>query len=538
MKRVGLGLLAAASLAAPATSHASTPLVPRDLSRLERFADTLLRVDPRSAPLARELREASARPVDPGLGIWVVDSRTALRLLPRLARSGELRDFSPDRPLRPASHVDPPEPLLHRQWWLAAVGADRVEPPGPGVPLTLIDSGLDVSHPEFAGRPDTELLTEQSVQGGSEHHGTAVASIAAAPVNGAGVVGVYPAARVRSWDVSPRGAPSTVELVRALADAARLGRGVVNVSLGVPFRDPIVEDAVAGAVGRGLAVVAAAGNDGETTNAPALPAVLPHVLTVAATAETGEAASFSTRSPAVDVAAPGVSLPAAVTLAADPSGYALVDGTSFATPIVAGAAAWVWTVRPELGPTQLLDVLRRSARDAGAPGRDPETGHGVLDLPAALAEPAPPVDPLEPNDDVDHVAPGGLFGRGRAALTRPGRGRATVSAALDAFEDPVDVYRVWLPAGRRVTVRSASRRDLVLELWRPETATVLARGVSRRVHLLDRSDRPGGRAETVSAQNAGRRGAYVYVSASVAARAALPDLAYRLTVTTAPAPRR
>ena len=85
------------------------------------------------------------------------------------------------------------------------------------------------------------------------------------------------------------------------------------------------------------------------------------------------------------------------------------DGTSFSAPLVSGAAAWVWTVRPELDASQLFEVMRRSAQDIGRAGRDDATGFGLLNVPAALAYPAPVRDPLEPNDDVEFVQPGGAL---------------------------------------------------------------------------------------------------------------------------------
>src|SRR5207253_10191780 len=126
--------------------------------------------------------------------------------------------------------------------------------------------------------------------------------------------------------------------------------------------------------------------------------------------------------------------------------------TSFASPIVAGATAWVWTARPQLDVTQVFDLMRFSARDIGEPGFDSETGFGLLDIPAALAAPAPPRDPLEPNDDVDLVAPNRLFAAGKRPLTHPGKLGARLTARLDATEDPEDVYRVYVPPHRTLVV--------------------------------------------------------------------------------------
>ena len=114
-----------------------------------------------------------------------------------------------------------------------------------------------------------------------------------------------------------------------------------------------------------MLVVAAAGNDGDIGNPLIFPASLPHVLTAAATDRQNQVTSFSSRSRFVDLAAPGEDITVATAL--DDS-WAPEDGTSFSSPLVAGAAAWVWTVRPELDASQLFEVMRRSAVDIDAPG--------------------------------------------------------------------------------------------------------------------------------------------------------------------------
>jgi len=73
------------------------------------------------------------------------------------------------------------DPLQPQEWFLAAVGADRATAPGPGVPLTIVDSGLDSGQPDFTGRPATEYLDAQTTTGANEEHGTEVPSVAAAP---------------------------------------------------------------------------------------------------------------------------------------------------------------------------------------------------------------------------------------------------------------------------------------------------------------------------------------------------------------------
>ena len=108
----------------------------------------------------------------------------------------------------------------------------------------------------------------------------------------------------------------------------------------------------------------------------------------------------------------------------DQSGYAELEGTSFSAAIVSAAGSWVAT-RRRMHVTQLFELLRSTARDVGQPGWDKDTGHGILNLPAALGRPLPRVDPLEPNDDVNQVTTGRLFKGAAQALTFPGREHAS-----------------------------------------------------------------------------------------------------------------
>src|SRR5207245_3248808 len=145
----------------------------------------------------------------------------------------------------------------------------------------------------------------------------------------------------------------------------------------------------------------------------------PHVLTAAATGREGIATSFSSQSPYVDLAAPGLDIPVAEPLADDAGGYITASGTSYSAPMVSAAAAWVWTVRANLDNTQLSDVLRLSAHDIAPAGYDRATGFGMLSIPDALTVSAPAPDPDEPNDAIDQVSPHGLFAGGKPAITSP-----------------------------------------------------------------------------------------------------------------------
>ena len=476
-----------------------------------------------------EQRPAGATRVARTLPIWRLASRQALRSAPRA------EVVVPDRFIPTSNHFAAGDPLVPQQWWINAIGASGLEPPGPGRPVTVIDTGTDLAHPEFAGRPSTTALNTQSVVGPTEEHGTAVASTVAAPANGQGVVGVYPQAALQVWDASP-GAPglSLSEVLAGIDAAIRRGPSVINLSLGSPFRDPLLEAMLTVAYGSGSLVVAAAGNDRQRGNPLEYPASFAHVLTVGAIDLSGRPAAFSAASQYVDLVAPGQAIP----VATPGGGYSYFNGTSFAAPLTAGVAAWVWTLRPALGLTQLFDLMRASPVDVESPGFDPFSGFGRLDVGRALTMPPLPPDPYEPNDDVIQIKPNGLFRNPARPLNAPRRLRATLRGRLDHSEDPRDVYRVWV-AGRRVTAITISpTADLDLAAWGPLTSSVFEPRSSRRRDLRALSEKPGRARETVRVRNASRRGAYHYVEVFTATGNVpgrrVGAVSYKLTVSTAP----
>jgi subtilisin family serine protease len=278
---------------------------------------------------------------------------------------------------------------------------------------------------------------------------------------------------------------------------------VINLSFGGDDPDPILEQAIVYAFRRGSLVVSSAGNEGLDGNPLSYPASYPHVLTVAATGQAGTVASFSSESPYVDLAAPGVDIPVAEPIADDATGYISASGTSFSAPMVSGAAAWVWTARPGLDNTQLFDVLRLSARDIAPAGYDRATGFGMLDIPSALTFAPPAADPGEPNDAIDEVSPHGLFAGGEPAITTAAHPSATVVARVDHNEDPHDVYRVFVPAHGSLTAQT-SGGTVDLRVYKSSAQNLYGRpfGASTRAGLLP---------DEVRFQNQFSRAVYAYV---------------------------
>jgi len=390
-------------------------------------------------------------------------------------------------------------PPAGHEWWRGSLGTAGLTPPGPGRPLFVVDTGLDFRHPAFDGRPNTVALDAQNITSPDDFHGTAISSLMAA---------VYPRVRLYEWDASERDGLSLSSIIAGIEAATRAGPGVINLSLGSAADVPQLRDAILRAIRAGSVVVAASGDSRGFDFSP-YPAEYPHVLTVTATVARGAAAAFSSPSSSIDLAAPGVDVRVAVPYSHDPSGYTTASGTSYAAALVSGALAWIWTRRPELDSTQLMTLVRRTAKRREPGGVSNETGYGVLDVRAALSAPTPPRDPFEPNDDIGLVRPGGLFSRGSPLLTSGSKRTALVRARVDQNDDPSDVYRAEIPAhGRLAVAVGALHGDVVLRLWGPRTPTILERGAAaeRRDLLAER--------RSVELQNRTAHTEIVYVDVS------------------------
>jgi hypothetical protein len=413
----------------------------------------------------------------------------------------------------------PDDPLLARQWYLGAIHAFDYWPVLPAdvatVRVAVVDSGLDVDHPEFLGR----VALTQSFVGGDvtdkQGHGTFVAGIIGAAVDNAqGIAGIaFPAQLLIAKVVRSDGTIAPAEEAKAIRWAVDNGAQVINLSLG-GLRDPldpnqdsysrIEQAAIAYAYSKGAVVVAAVGNADDAPKTPwhyaSYPAALPHVIGVSALAPDGSVPVFSIRDKVYnDVAAPGVgivsTLPRALTAnhpACVEQGYSIcgppefrpADGTSYAAAQVTAAAALLFAAKPSLSPDQVTSLLERSATDVSAAsgclrcplGRDWYSGWGELDVAAALKAltgPLPPRDRYEGNDEAGDQAYA-LFGRS-----------IDVKATLDYWDDNIDVYKVRLRGGQTVSIslRGPAGTDTNLILWRPGTQMVEAASFGQQAAL-------------------------------------------------------
>jgi hypothetical protein len=335
-------------------------------------------------------------------------------------------------------------------WARGAVVNQTLASPAPGVAsIAVIDDFIDPSTADVG--PQTRYLNA-STGAISGPHGTEVASAAAAASNGVGVVGIFPGAPLLSYQTDLTCADIGDGIHAAVAAGAR----VINLSLGSPSDCYDALLAIMDAYGSGTLVVAAAGNEFDQGNPVEYPAAYPHVLSVGALDQQLAPAYFSTANSSVDIAAPGVQVPLDIPVAFDvqdgvADGVTLNDGTSFAAPIVAGAAAWLATARPNLSNGQIADILRRSAIDVGAKGYDAQTGFGLVNVVRALGFATPSRDILEPNDEIAFVN-GRLFSKPDPYVWRGTGIHELRGGTIDAIEDPIDVYRIQVPGHAKVKI--------------------------------------------------------------------------------------
>ncbi|HLX20407.1 MAG TPA: S8 family serine peptidase [Gaiellaceae bacterium] len=405
------------------------------------------------------------------------------------------------------------------EWWLQSIGAEQSTPPGPGVPIVIVDGAVDATQPSFAGRPNTTYLDQQLLIDADDIHATAVASLAAAPGT-AGIAGVYPQATLELWDAGRGDAGiDAASAALGIRTAAEHCPAVINLSFGGPVPAPDVEAAILTAVRAGCLVVAAAGNSGQQGDPTMYPAAYEHVFTVGATDENDTALPFSSSGAWLDIAAPGTDITADVPLAHDPSGLSSgLAGTSFAAPLVSAAAAWIWTARPDLTASQVAAVLRESARNVSSTAFDTKTGYGILNVAGALAATPPVSDPDEPNDDIGEVKPGLLFASGEPPLTTATRPSNRIAGTVLETDDPVDLYRIWVPAHRTVRV-SVSTAAATARVWGPKTVALDEPAALRTRDL------------TGSSITGGAKGAYAYAEVQLASNSS--SASYVLSVTAA-----
>ena len=250
--------------------------------------------------------------------------------------------------------------------------------------VCIIDSGIDRAHEDLVGNSANMTGQYDSGTGNwytdQNSHGTHVAgTIAGVNNSGMGVVGVNSNRRLKLHIVKVFGASGwaySSTLSSAANQCAAAGANVISMSLGGSGSSTTESNTFASLASRGILSIAAAGNAGNT--AISYPAGYSAVMMVGAVDEYKQWASFSQYNSKMEIAGPGVSVLSTVPLAVNGTKYAYFNGTSMATPHVAGVAALVWSYYPTCTGSQIRTSLTKSALDLGPVGRDTKFGFGLV----------------------------------------------------------------------------------------------------------------------------------------------------------------
>jgi subtilisin len=295
--------------------------------------------------------------------------------------------------------------------WGGTQGSTNVIPGegGKGIKVAVIDTGVDCGHEDLVGgcEDGANFVTSGARPFDDHGHGTHVAGIIGARDNGVGLIGVAPEVTIYAVKVlNSQGSGSLSAVASGIDWAVRNGMHVINMSLGASSGAQALADAVANAAAAGVLVVSAAGNSG-CCNTVGYPARYHGSMAVAAVDSSDMRGSFSSTGPEVDVSAPGVavrsSVPKGNCQLCDPSGYKPLNGTSMATPHVAGVAALLmsrgWSAK------DAWSLITGTSRDLGDRGWDEFYGHGRVDAFAGVNEPAPPPSPTPPPPSPEPTPP-------------------------------------------------------------------------------------------------------------------------------------
>lgn len=365
--------------------------------------------------------------------------------------------------------ITPNDPSFPLQWGLNNIGqtggnndADVDAPEawdlGTGATseiIGVVDGGVENSHADLSGKVSGDAGW------GWGGHGFHVAGIAAAKTNNAvGVAGVDWLAQIVSQriDNAPTNNNSSYDahVASAINDAVNAGADVLNnswrlldVVTGTPRSSLTVRSAFANAYKLNRVACVAMGNDGgAVVEYPA--AFGQGIVAVGATDHRDVPATFTTTGSHIDVAAPGVSIYSTVPYG---NGYDYMSGTSMATPHVAGLAALMWSVKPDLLNDDIEQLLRKSADDVSTPGFDNATGAGRINARRALEYLRPPYALL-----------------GQSAVGGTDQGYTTVT--MNFLSVP------GLAAGTYFTRRHEVRRAVTFPTVFTTTPTVWGRGLA------------------------------------------------------------
>ncbi|MBO3833295.1 MAG: S8 family serine peptidase [Candidatus Brockarchaeota archaeon] len=288
---------------------------------------------------------------------------------------------------KPAPPTQPPETT---PWGIEKIGAPKVwsEHTGAGVKVAVLDTGIDLTHPDLKVAGGATFVTGTKSYNDDNGHGTHVAGIIAALDNEIGVVGVAPGASLYAVKVlNKQGSGFISWIIAGIEWSIDNGMQIISMSFGSTADSTALHDELKAAYGKGIVLVAAAGNNGPGENTITYPAKYPEVIAVGATDENDYVAEWSSRGPELELTAPGVNIYSTY----KGGSYRMLSGTSMACPHVTGTVALILSKNPSLSPDEVRDILQKTAIDLGSSGQDSTYGYGRVDAYTAVtATPTPP----------------------------------------------------------------------------------------------------------------------------------------------------
>ncbi|MFU8767122.1 MAG: S8 family serine peptidase [Candidatus Methanoperedens sp.] len=266
---------------------------------------------------------------------------------------------------------------------------------GTGINVSVVDTGINASHPDFSGRVIgwvDFVRGDDALSYDDNGHGTHVAGTVAGNGSGGTATGVAPNVSLFSVKVlNNSGSGYSSAIISGIEWSINNKANLISLSLGSEVESDAITSALNNAIDAGVVVVAAAGNNGPSDHSINYPAAQENVIAVGATDINDVIAGFSSRGPTTDgrikpdVSAPGVTI---TSLDYASSGYIEYSGTSMATPHVSGAAALLLHAANTLGisltPSDIKNILKNTSVDLGAEGNDNTYGAGRIDVFAAI----------------------------------------------------------------------------------------------------------------------------------------------------------
>lgn len=343
------------------------------------------------------------------------------------------------------------DPKVGDQWHIGKMNIPKAWDVTMGkasIKVAVIDSGVDVSHPDLV---DRVAGTYDVVNGNKSidypvNHGTHVAGIIAATANnGSHGAGVAPKVSLLCYDVfGGSGTAKTSSIIKAINRAIDEGARVINMSLGGYYNDKLLEDAVNRAKKKKISIICAAGNgiNGVPQTNRSYPADYDAAISVVPVDSADKRPSWADYNKYKDIAAPGVKIYSTL-----PGSFGSMTGSSMASPYVAGVYALMYSANPKLTCDAADKILFDTAKDLGKEGKDNYYGYGLVQPMAAVYKAA--------GREVPIIAPEGL----KASCSSITKAKLTWKKVNGATG--YEIYRATSKDGKYTKVKTISKNSTV-----------------------------------------------------------------------------